>query len=83
MKISYCIFTCLDFFFNDFLKKVKNEITNFPEQHSALTALPKTYHIQVHSPSHSIKGNKLRSSTLLSAFQTAVTSESWTSSKFY
>ena len=83
MKISYCIFTCLDFFNYDFLKKVKNEITDFPEQHSALTALPKMYHIQAHSPRHSIKGNELRSGTLLSACQTAVTSDSWAGSKFY
>ena len=38
----------LRFFNYDFLKKVKNEITDFPEQRSALTALPKMYHIQVH-----------------------------------
>ena len=72
----------LRFFNYDFLK-VKNEITDFPEQHSAFTALPKMYHIQVHSPSHCIKGNKLRLSTLLYAFETAVTSGSWTGSKFY
>lgn len=62
----------LGFFNYDFLKKVKNAITD----------LPKMYHIQVHSPSHKIKGNTLRSSTLLSAFETAVASGSWTGSKF-
>lgn len=59
-------------FFNYDILKVKNEITD----------LPKMYHIQVHWPSHNIKGNKLRSSTLLPAFETAVGIGSWTGSKF-